>query len=145
MNSSQPYFESLLELLNIEKQEDLDQYKKNVLDRTLKERIDKGYTWYPLDLKRITVGTGERVILELKRNPGKKGQAIHSGDSVTVFGMLSDHEVGQTSGVVSAINQNFIKVALSIEYIPDWLNKAQLGVNLEFDDKTYQEMEKAVR
>lgn len=144
-NSSHTYFESLLELLQIEKQEDLAQYKKNVLDRNLTERVQKGYTWYPLDLKRISIGTGEKVILELKRNAAKKGQAIHSGDSVTVFGMLSDHEVGKTAGVVSAINQNFIKVALSLEYVPDWLSKAQLGVNLEFDDKTYQEMEKAVR
>lgn len=134
----------LQELLDWEKEEDLLQYQNNVLKRSLKERVEKGYSWYPLIVKRISIGTGEKIILHLEREKGRKSQAIQSGDAVSVFGILSDQEVGKVSGVAAGVNRDSIRVVLGLEFIPDWINKAQIGINLEFDDRTYVEMKTAL-
>ncbi len=142
---SREYLSKVLIWLNIEKEEDLKQYRERIRNKSLKERVNKGYTWYPLGLKRVRISTGERLLLELERNAIIKAQSIQSGDTVSVFGLLSGHEVGRITGVVAYITSQMMKVMLGTSQLPDWISKAQLGVDVDFDDKTYQEMEKAVR
>ncbi|MEL6252555.1 MAG: AAA domain-containing protein [Bacteroidota bacterium] len=135
-----------VKLLQIEKEEDLKLYKSLVLDRSLKERIQKGITWYPLHLKHIMLGLGERYSLEidLAEDKAKPSGHFQSGSVVSVFGTVADEEVGRLTGVISLLGKKRLKIALSSESIPDWLHAAKLGMDLEFDDKTYQQMRAAL-
>ncbi|MDX1908958.1 MAG: AAA domain-containing protein [Bacteroidia bacterium] len=136
----------LLQLLQVEKAEDLRQYQEMFLNRSRKERVDKGVTWFPVTLRRTQIGLGERLVLELERGtPTTKTDVFQSGSMVSVFGLLSDQEAGRVSGVISAIRPDRMKVVLASDFIPDWLTDTRLGVDLDFDDKTYQEMNRAVR
>ena len=134
------------ELLRLEKEEDLKTYQRLVLNRSLKERIDKGVSWYPLRLIRFYIGLGERIYVELAlsaKQTAKPG-VFQTGSVVSLFGTLSDQEVGRLSGVVASIRPNSTKIALSTDQIPDWLNYGKIGLDLGFDDKTYQLMNAAL-
>ncbi len=137
--------EKLISLLEIEKKEDLRQYREMVLRRTLKERVERGISWYPVSLKGVYIGTGEKFVLELERGgDGKTSNALQVGSTVRIFGMNADQEVGRNSGVISWIKRNQMMIVLSSEVYPEWLSRAKIGVDLDFDDTTYREMDKAL-
>ncbi|MEO0640240.1 MAG: IGHMBP2 family helicase, partial [Bacteroidota bacterium] len=145
MNSKEK-IEHLQDLLELERQEDLRQYKEKVLKRTLKERIQKGVTWFPVFLRRMYFGLGDRLVIEVERSESKKkvDSGFQSGAVVAVFGMDMDQMSGRLTGVIAALQKNSMKIALSTDNIPDWLPHSKLGIDLEFDDKTYQEMKRAL-
>ena len=136
----------LLEILEIEKEEDIKQYREKVLQKSLSERVKKGTTWYPIVFNRMFIGLGDRVLVELNY-PDRdkiKNTDFQVGDPVSLFGSIEGKEVGRATGTIAALRKDYIKVALNSENIPDWLTHSRLGMDPEFDDKTYQEMTKAV-
>ncbi|MEZ4829499.1 MAG: AAA domain-containing protein [Bacteroidia bacterium] len=137
----------LLQLLKTEKEEDIRLYREMVLERTLTERVKKGITWYPLSMKRLYIGFGDKIVIELEENTSEKNKAgvFQAGDPVSLFGFVSDQEMGRNTGVIASIRKGTIRIALNSEQIPDWVTHARLGIDPEFDDKTYLEMERAVR
>ncbi|MEM6265122.1 MAG: AAA domain-containing protein, partial [Bacteroidota bacterium] len=145
---SQEKLSLLSELLDIERKQDFQLYREKVLLKSLKERVEEGVCWYPVDLKRLYVGTGEKIIVEIKRTDDKEGKrpnALQAGSLVTVFGMNADREAGQAGGVVYSLRKGSMKIVLSSDEIPAWLQDSRIGVNLDFDDKTYREMQAAIK
>ena len=53
-----------LKLLQLERQEDLAQYKKKFLNTTIADKKKEGITWHPILLKKTKIGMGERLIIE---------------------------------------------------------------------------------
>lgn len=51
----------LLELLKLEWEEDLNQYRQRIERLPLAERQREGYTWYPLNLLRQGYTIGDRA------------------------------------------------------------------------------------
>lgn len=144
--SARQLLEKQLELLEIEREEDLRQYHQQVLQRTLKDRVAKGVSWYPLNLIRQFIGTGDHVVLDLERQAMPDARnSLQSGNSVTVFGMNQDKEMGHATGVIYHIRKNFMRVILATQEPPYWVHSGRLGVNLNFDDKTYREMKTATK
>ena len=136
----------LQQLLEVERQADLEQYRKMVLSRSLPDRIKQGVTWYPVQLRHVGVGLGERVVLHLEWPEGskKKGGTFQVGTVVAVFGKMADRESGRITGVISRMREDHMHVMLNVEYLPDWAVDSTLGIDLEFDDRTYQEMQHAL-
>jgi ATP-dependent RNA/DNA helicase IGHMBP2 len=139
------HLQKLQELLKVEKEEDLRLYQESVLKRSLKERVNKGISWYPVQMVRMYIGMGEKLHLEIE-NPKTKlpDHSFQPGGIVSIFGMLQDKENGRVNGVIARVRQNQMRIALSVEQIPDWLHHSKLGIDLAFDDKTYREMERAM-
>ncbi|MEM9983775.1 MAG: AAA domain-containing protein, partial [Bacteroidota bacterium] len=144
--SSREKLARLKEILEIERQADLEQYRNMVLRQSLQDRVKQGVTWYPVQLRHVGVGLGERIVLQLDRPEGgkKKGGTFQVGSVVSVFGKQTDRESGRTSGVISRLREDHMHVMLSAEYLPDWATDSKLGVDLDFDDRTYQEMQQAL-
>lgn len=141
----QTYLAQLKALLDIEKEADARQYRETVLNRSRPDRVQKGLSWYPVELRRVQVGLGERISVELHRTGGPENSAFQVGTVVSLFGVLSDQEVGRYTGVVSALRDPMMRIALGTTSLADWVPSARLGVDLEFDDRTYQEMQKALQ
>lgn len=137
----------LQELLKIEKEEDIRLYREMVLERSLTERVKRGISWYPLVMKRLFVGFGDKIVVELEESVSGKTKTANfqAGDPVSVFGNVSDQEMGRNTGVIASIRKGVIRIALNSDQIPEWITSAKLGIDPEFDDKTYQEMERALR
>ena len=136
------HLEHLLEILTIEKEEDQRIYREKVLSRKLKDRVKDGYSWYPVRMSRVYIGMGERWTIDIDAPEGMKteGQVFQTGAVVSIFGLDQDREVGRLTGVITQLRSNRMRISLGIENLPDWLDRNKLGVDIEFDDKTYQEM-----
>ncbi len=132
-------------LLKLEKEEDRRIYQEMVMKRSLKEQCESGVTWYPLAIKRIYIGMAEKTVVEVVRTTQLgKPHVFQSGSTISLFGMENDKPSGMTSGVVQALKGDEMKIILNTEDFPNWLTGMRLGVTLDFDDKTYKEMDSAL-
>lgn len=136
-----------LELIRLERQADLDQYRQKVLLRSLTQRTMEGTTWYPLKLRERYVGTGERLIVEIDRtNHLDQPHSFQSGKVVSLFSNASgtpgkDH----INGVVNYVRDNSMVITLNGDELPEWIDDSLLGVDVMFDEMSYREMEFALK
>ena len=135
-----------MELLKIEWQADLDQYRQKVLLRPLTRRTGEGTTWYPVALKRNYIGTGERPIIEIERtNHLDQPHSFQSGKLVSVFCNASGRpEKQHINGVINYVRDNIMVITLNGDDAPEWLDDGLIGVDIMFDEMSYREMEFAL-
>ena len=138
--------EKLLELLKLEKEEDLERFRKTVKELPLAERKEKGVTWYPLQVVKSGYTYGERAFIIAERTT-EQGNAhrFRSGKTVSFYCNQPGEKTRDFTGVVNYVKKDKIKIILNSKDLPDWLNQGNLGTDLLFDDRTYVEMEKALK
>lgn len=136
-----------LELIKIERQADLEQYRQKVLLQPISYRTKKGTTWYPVSLKRDYIGTGERPIIEVERtNHLDQPHSFQSGKAVSIFSNASGTpEKHHVNGVVNYVRDNLMVVTLNTDELPEWAEEGMLGVDVMFDEMSYREMEFALK
>lgn len=132
-----------LELIKLERQADLEQYRQKILLRSLQQRTREGSTWYPVSLKRDYIGTGERPTIEIERtNHLDQPHAFQSGKVVSVFSNAAGKpEREHQGGVVNYVRDNTMVITLNGDDVPDWIDDGLLGVDVMFDEMSYREME----
>ncbi|MBS1559753.1 MAG: AAA family ATPase [Bacteroidetes bacterium] len=135
------------QLLQLERQADMEQYRQKVLLRSLHDRVKEGVTWYPVRLLRDYIGTGERVMIEVEKiKSSDQPHAFQSGKVVSLFTQASGKpEKQHVSGVVNYVQENKMTITLNGDDLPDWIDDGSLGVDVMFDEMTYREMEYALR
>jgi superfamily I DNA and/or RNA helicase len=132
-----------LELIKIERQADLEQYRQKVLLKPLHQRTKDGSTWYPVALKRDYIGTGERPTIEVERtNHLDEPHSFQSGKVVSVFTNASGKSSNEhVNGVVNYVRDNTMVITINGDDLPDWIADGLLGVDVMFDEMSYREME----
>jgi ATP-dependent RNA/DNA helicase IGHMBP2 len=135
------------ELLKMERQADLEQYRQKVLLVPLHRKTKEGKCWYPVTLKRDYIGTGERLIIEVERtNHLDQPHVFQSGKMVSVFsnakGSPDKHYIG---GVINYVRDNTMVITVNGDDLPDWIDDTLLGIDLMFDEMAYREMEAAMK
>lgn len=145
--TSQQQLGKTLELLNLERQADLEQYRQKVIMRSLHQRTKEGVTWYPVRLLRDYIGTGERIILELERtNHLDQPHSFQSGKLVSLFCNASGKpEKEHANAVVNYVRDNTLVITLNTDDLPPWIDDGMLGVDVMFDEMSYREMEHALK
>src|SRR5688572_24557719 len=136
-----------LELLRIERQADMEQYRQKVLLVPLHRKTKEGKCWYPVRLKRHYIGTGERLIVEMERsNHLDQPHVFQSGKVVSIFSNAANTpEKHYTGGVINYVRDNTMVITLNSDDLPDWIDENLLGVDLMFDEMAYREMENALK
>jgi superfamily I DNA and/or RNA helicase len=136
-----------LELIKLERQADLEQYRQKILLRSLQQRTQEGSAWYPVALKREYIGTGERPTIEIERtNHLDQPHSFQSGKVVSVFSNATGKpEKDHVNGVVNYVRENTMVITVNGDDVPDWIGDGLLGVDVMFDEMTYREMEFALR
>ncbi len=139
--------QNTLDLIRLERQADLEQYRQKVLLRSLAQRTKEGVTWYPVRLKRDYIGTGERIIVELERtNHLDQPHSFQSGKLVSLFCNASGKpEKEHTNGVVNYVSDNILVITLNSDDLPSWIDDGMLGADVMFDEMSYKEMEYAMK
>jgi ATP-dependent RNA/DNA helicase IGHMBP2 len=139
------YFKKQLDLLQIEKQEDLKLYQKSVESSSVAERRENGWSWYPISIKGTEIGQGDYLTVEIER-PSHHDLAhqFRSGSSVVLFSNL-DAKNDRIEGVISYLIGNKLKMNLRVDDLPEWTRNGKLGVDLLFDNNSYDEMEDALK
>lgn len=147
MPSSKQQLQQTLDLINLERQADLEYYRQKVLLRSLQQRTKEGTTWYPVRLKRDYIGTGERLMIEIERTSQlDQPHAFQSGKSVSFFSNgAGKPDRDHVNGVINYVRDNTMVITLHGDELPDWADASLLGVDVMFDEMSYREMEFALK
>ncbi len=138
------YLEKYLDLIKIEREEDLRQYQERMMNTSLQERKKEGVCWYPVVVTNEQIGVGEKYILTLEKT-GDLEQKHHfqAGGIINFFTSVDDQR--GINAVVKQVRDHKMKIVLNGDELPEWINDGKLGINLMFDDSTYQDMKSTIK
>jgi superfamily I DNA and/or RNA helicase len=139
------YFKRLLDLLKIEKEEDRNSYQQLLETLSISDRREAGLTWYPIAIKDTELGHADYLTVEVERTTHLDIlPQLRSGMSAALF---SNHDprTDRVEGTISYLNGNRLKITLRTDELPEWSRKGKLGIDMVFDEASYEEMETALK
>ena len=139
------HIEQLRSALKLEWEADLKEYKSRIEKLPLNERIDQGFTWHPLVVQKSGYTFGEHAFVIVEGNPTNKPHQFRSGSSVEFYSLQAGAQPARLFGVVNYVSRNQMKIILNSKDLPDWLQLGNIGVDLLFDERSYLEMERALK
>jgi len=132
------------ELLKIERDEDFRLYRELFLRVNLEQRKKNGVTWYPVKINNEELGSGDLLHLEIERTSQvDKPHQFSSGKNVSLFSN-QDNETFELTGTIKSVSKNSLKLIVHTDELPDWCYEGKLGLNIQFDDNSYNEMQRAL-
>ncbi|MBL7784043.1 MAG: AAA family ATPase [Saprospiraceae bacterium] len=139
------HFNHLLALLARERDEDLQEYLRQIRERPLPERVERGYSWYPLQIVQTGFALGDKAFVVVERTTRRdEPHQLRAGQTVRFFTQSPHVKDPDKQGVINYVERNRMKIVLNARDVPDWITFGQLGVDQLFDDRSYQEMERAL-
>ncbi|RYE23939.1 MAG: DUF2075 domain-containing protein [Sphingobacteriales bacterium] len=139
------YFERLLALLKAEREEDKKIYQKLIETTSVIQRRASGFTWYPVVIKGSEIGKGDYITIEVERPTHQDiNHQLRFGASAMLFSS-HDAKANNVEGIISFQGGNRLKLTLRTDELPEWASDGKIGVDLLFDDNSYDEMQSAVK
>lgn len=139
------YFKKLQELLQTEREEDRRLYQQLTQRSSANERRANGLTWYPIAIRDSEIGRGDYLTVEVERTTHQDvAHQFRSGMPAVLFSNHDPHN-DKTEGVISFVNGNRCKITLRTDELPDWARDGKLGIDLLFDENSYDEMQAALK
>lgn len=147
MNPTQKKLEHVRNLLQKEKEADFEKFRAEMLQLSQSERREKGLCWYPLQVLKTGYTVGDRAFVTVTRTAHTdQPHRLRSGAPIEFYSGTDQPKRTQVvRGIIHFVDKNKMKIILNHKDLPDWLNDGQLAVELLFDERTYLEMEKAMR
>jgi superfamily I DNA and/or RNA helicase len=139
------YFKKLGDLLKMEREEDRLSYQQLTSTSSVSDRRSNGLTWYPIAIRGSEMSRGDYLTVELERTTHQ--DIVHQfrfGVSAVLFSG-HDPKENRIEGVVSYQSGNRLKITLHTDELPDWADDGKLGIDLLFDDNSYDEMQNALK
>ena len=138
------YFKKLLDLLKTERTEDRRQYQELTNRLPVTERRANGLTWYPVAIKDSEMTRGDYLVVEIERTTHH--DIVHTFRSGAGAALFSNHDTeNRVEGTVTFVGNNRLKIMLRTDELPPWTRNGKLGVDLLFDENSYDEMQQALR
>lgn len=139
------YFGRLQELLKIEREEDQQSYQKLINSTSVAERRANGLSWYPVIIRGTEISKGDYITVEVERPTHQDiNHQLRFGASASLFSN-HDPQNDKIEGTISFAGGNRLKIALRTDDLPDWASDGKIGVDLLFDDNSYDEMQRALK
>ena len=133
------------ELLLIEREEDFFQYKEQFLRASVEQRKKNGVTWFPIKILSDEIGYADYVHVEIERTTQLDApHRFSAGKNVSLFSNKNSEDIQELTGTIKQSSKNKMKIILHTDELPDWCYDGKLGVNIQFDDNSYIEMQKAL-
>lgn len=138
--------EKLADLLALEKKADYEQFKEMMKALSLQERVAKGYCWYRVNIVRKGYTVGDRAYLIVERISNKElTHHFRSGNIVNFFTKRSRIHYPERMGTIDYVHKHKMRIILNTKDLPNWVKFDDFGVEMAFDARTYEEMEKALK
>ena len=139
------YFKKLLDLIKLEREEDRESYRQITETSSVAERRANGLTWYPIAIKDTEMGRGDYLTVELERTTHQDiNHQLRFGVSAVLFSN-HDPKKDRVEGTISHQSGNKLKLTLRTDELPEWSRDGKLGVDVLFDDNSYDEMQNALK
>lgn len=137
----------LRKILKIEKEEDLQQYRKFVVESEISERVKNGSSWYPVKITQTGYGRGEQVFVELERTNSKNSDhQLQTGKRASLFCNTNNQASKlRVEGVIGTALKDRLRLYLNADELPEWINDGKIGIDLLFDETSYKEMDDTLR
>jgi ATP-dependent RNA/DNA helicase IGHMBP2 len=136
----QLYISQVTQALQFEYKEDQKQHEAYFKRNNLNHRKEQGVTWYPIVVSNEEVGAGDYIIVEVERTQALNTAHQFGGGKMVELFTQADLDAKPIKGTVKSVLHNRMRIALSIDDLPEWFKRGQLGVNLLFDESSYKEM-----
>ncbi|MEM1327034.1 MAG: AAA domain-containing protein [Bacteroidota bacterium] len=138
--------ERSLELLAIERRENYEFFKAMLQSLSVEKRVAKGYCWYPLEVLKSGYAVGDRAYVIIKRTqhldvPHK----FRAGQVINFFTKRERTHYPERSGTIDYVDKHRMRLLLNTKDLPNWVKFDQLGVEMMFDVRTFEAMEKATK
>ncbi len=139
------YFKKLLNLLKIERDDDRKAYLKLTEHSSAAERRTNGLTWYPVAIRSTEPSRGNYITAEVERTTHQ--DVIHQFKFGASAALFSNHDAknNRVEGTVTYQSGDKLKITLFTDELPDWARDGKLGVDLLFDNNSYDEMQYALK
>ncbi|MEO8405546.1 MAG: AAA domain-containing protein, partial [Chitinophagaceae bacterium] len=139
------YFKKLLELLKIERKEDQASYQQLTEKLSVSDRRANGLTWYPIAIRDTEMSRGDYLTVEVERTTHQ--DIVHQLRFGAAAALFSNHDPSKdrVEGTISYQGNNKLKITLLTDELPDWARDGKLGIDLLFDDNSYDEMQNALK
>ncbi|HTE27549.1 AAA domain-containing protein [Flavitalea sp.] len=139
------YFKKLEELLKIERNEDQQQFSRQSQTLSIAEKRANGVAWFPIAIRDTEIGRGDYLTVEVERTTHQElPHQLRFGSAAVLF---SNHNRAEYNieGVITYQGGNRLKISLRTDELPDWSRDGKLGIDLLFDNNSYEEMQQAIR
>lgn len=134
----------LAQALVIEREDELKMFQSIQEERSIKERCAEGVSIHPLKVINTGISFGSYPFLLLGRNKGDdRPTQIQTGSSISLF-RTSETETERYKGRVLFADDQQVKVLLFKDDLPEGVREGRWGIDLMFDDRTFDEMAKAL-
>ena len=138
------HFSHLQTLLQIERTEDRKQFLQKIRNRSIQDRKRDGVCWFPIRITDSKLGVGEKWTLAIERSlHDQQRHHFQVGASASLF-VEYGKQHPSSSGIISRIQENKITIVLNREDPPEWIDDGKLGLDLMFDESTYDEMDRTL-
>jgi ATP-dependent RNA/DNA helicase IGHMBP2 len=145
LHSHMDYFKRLQALVQAEREEDKRAYQHQVQSQTTNERRANGMAWYPIAIRDTELSRADYLTIEVERTTHTDvPHQLRFGAAAALFSN-HDPQNDRITGTITHSSGNRLKLALRTEELPDWASNGKLGIDLLFDDNSYDEMEAALK
>jgi superfamily I DNA and/or RNA helicase len=129
----------------MERDHDRRVFMDSVQARSLAERVEAGMSWFPVVATQTGFALGDRVYVVVERTEGAhRPHQLKAGQSVRFFCDLPHIKHGACTGIIQHLDRHKMKIILQSRDLPEWIPMGRLGVDLLFDERSYQEMDAAL-
>lgn len=138
------YFKKLRDLLKTEREADRKSYQEIAERSSVNERRENGLSWYPVAIRDTELGRGEYLTVEVERTTHT--DILHQFRTGAPAALFSNHNIREdrVEGIVAFQSGNRLKLTLRTDELPEWSRAGKLGIDLLFDDNSYDEMQSAL-
>ncbi len=139
------YFRKLQELLQLEREEDKRAYQELTQTSGVVQRRANGISWYPIAIRDTEISKAEYITVEVERTTQQDlPHQLRFGATAALF---SNHDAAtdRVEGTITYVGGNRLKLSLRTDELPDWASNGKLGIDLLFDDNSYDEMQNALK
>ncbi len=139
------YFRKLTDLLNIERREDREAYQRIIERSSVQDRRAGGLSWYPVAIRGSEMSRGDYISVEAERTTHLDlPHQLRFGVPAVLFSN-HDPKESRAEGIISHISGNRLTITLRTDELPEWAGTGKLGIDLLFDNNSYEEMLEALK
>jgi ATP-dependent RNA/DNA helicase IGHMBP2 len=133
-----------IQLINIERNEEIRQYRQSISTLTIPERKKNGTTWYPVNIANEEIGLGGKLMIDLQRPVNAyENHLFQQGQTAAIFvnAKVQNEKNPVLNGTIVWVRDNTMRVALGVDTLPDWVDEGKLGIDLLYNETTFREMD----
>ncbi len=140
----QERFENIIKAIEAERKHDELFFKNLHESKSLQEKVDSGFVWYPIEIVRVSYTIGDYVEVEVKNTkPQKKDHRFYAGVAVGIFNSL-DEDIF-IRGIVNSMRRDTMKLLIPSDFIDQIPEKGLTGIEMIYDDRPYKVMLTAIQ